>query len=41
MKKDMKTVALVALGVMVAGAIMNQFYNQIGVIEFASDGFDK
>jgi hypothetical protein len=38
-KADIKLVALVALGVLVAGYIMNQFYD-VELIKNASDGFD-
>ena len=37
--KDLKTVALVAAGVLVAGYIMNAFYD-VGIVKQASDGFD-
>ncbi|WP_256359944.1 MULTISPECIES: hypothetical protein [Thalassospira] len=39
MTKDIKTVGLVALGVLVAGYIMNVGYG-ISVVKQASDGFD-
>ncbi|MGD1880015.1 MAG: hypothetical protein ACFB13_21235 [Kiloniellaceae bacterium] len=40
MQKHLTTVALVAAGVMVAGWIMNQFYD-VDIVKQASDGFDK
>lgn len=38
-KGDVKSVALVAVGVMVAGALMYQF-RDIGVIAMARNGYD-
>ena len=39
MTKDIKTVAVVAVGVFVAGLVMNQF-RDIGIVKMAHDGFD-
>lgn len=39
--KVVTQVVIVAAGVMVAGAIMNALYSQVGFVEYASDGFDK
>lgn len=38
--KDIKFVAMVAAGVVVAGIIMKQFRGDIAILEMASDGFD-
>ncbi|MHC8493640.1 MULTISPECIES: hypothetical protein [Thalassospira] len=40
MKGDIKTVVLTALGVMVAGYVMNMMYD-VAIVKQASDGFDK
>lgn len=40
MSKDIKTVLLGAASVLVAGWVMNQFYD-VSIIKQASDGFDK
>jgi hypothetical protein len=40
LKGDIKTVVLTALGVMVAGYVMNMMYD-VSIVKQASDGFDK
>lgn len=39
MRQDIKAVALVVIGVLVAGYVMNQLYD-VSIIKSASDGFD-
>jgi len=38
--KTLTTVITVAAGVMLAGAIMKALYSQVGLVAYASDGFD-
>lgn len=40
LSESLSTVALVAVGVLVAGYIMNVMYDSIPFVETASDGFD-
>lgn len=41
MKSDLKTVALVAVGVMAAGWLMSQFRGSVDLISQAHKGFDS
>lgn len=41
MKGDIKTVALVAAGVLVAGFVMSQFRGSVPLLAQAHDGFDS
>ena len=41
MKGDIKTVALVAAGVMLAGFVMSQFRGSVDLIAQAHNGFDS
>lgn len=38
---SLMTIGLVAVGVIVAGYVMNLGYNKLGILTTASDGFDK